>query len=175
MNRLRFSVLAGMVLTAALSRLIHHPPNFSPITAIALFGGAQFATKRSAFLVPLAAMFLSDLILGFHGLMPVIYACFALFVCFGFWLRKHRSAGNIFLVTLLASVLFFLISNFGVWGFSSMYPKTTLGLASCFLLAIPYFPNTVLGDLAYSVVLFGGLWLTERTITKTREPSTQPG
>ena len=173
MNSLRFSVLAGMVLTAALSRLIPHPPNFSPIAAIALFGGAQFTNKWAAFLVPLVAMFLSDLVLGLHALIPIIYACFALSVCLGFWLRRHRSAIRVLCMTLLASALFFFITNFAVWAFSSIYPKTAFGLISCYAMAIPYFPNTVLGDLAYSTVLFGGLWLTERTIVKTREPLVQ--
>ena len=91
MNKPRFLFLAGMILLAAASRLIPHPPNFGPIAALALFGGAQFADKRLAFLVPLAAMFLSDLVLGLHSLIPVIYGSFALIVCLGFWLRRRQN------------------------------------------------------------------------------------
>lgn len=93
MYRLRFLVLVGMILGAAASRLIPHPFNFTPIGAMALFGGACFADRRAAFLVPLAAMFLSDLAigllsgslsLGLHPLIPVVYGSFALIVCLGF-------------------------------------------------------------------------------------------
>ncbi|MEK6768780.1 MAG: DUF6580 family putative transport protein [Gemmatimonadota bacterium] len=91
MYRIRFFVLAGMILAAAASRLIPHPPNFAPIGAMALFGGACFAQKRWAFVMPLAAMFLSDLVLGLHRLMPVVYGSFALIVCLGFWLRRRRT------------------------------------------------------------------------------------
>ncbi len=85
MNRQRFLFLTGMVLLAALSRLIPHPPNFAPIAALALFGGAEFGHKREAFIVPLAAMFLSDLILGLHFLIALIYGTFALIVGLGFF------------------------------------------------------------------------------------------
>jgi hypothetical protein len=80
MNKPRSLFLAGMIILSAASRLIPHPPNFSPIAALALFGGAQFEDKGLAFLVPLAAMFLSDLVLGLHSLIPVIYGSFALIV-----------------------------------------------------------------------------------------------
>ena len=95
----RFYALAGITLAAAAMRLIPHPPNFTPVAAMALFGGACFATKRVAFLVPLVAMFVSDLAigllngdlsLGLHRLIPVVYGSFALIVCLGFWLRRHR-------------------------------------------------------------------------------------
>src|SRR5277367_5714919 len=115
MNKPRFLFLAGMILAAAASRLIPHPPNFSPIGALALFGGAQFADKRLAFLVPLAAMFLSDLIIGLHSLIPVIYGCFALIVCLGFWVRRNQSIRRIGDAALLGAILFFVTTNFDVW------------------------------------------------------------
>ena len=86
----RFIVIASMILVAAASRLIPHPMNFTPITALALFAGACFADKRWAFGVPLAALLLGDLVLGFHVLMPVVYGSFALSVCLGLWLRHRR-------------------------------------------------------------------------------------
>jgi hypothetical protein len=162
MNKPRFLFLAGMILTAAASRLIPHPPNFSPVAALALFGGAQFADKRVAFLVPLAAMFLSDVLIGLHPLIPVIYGCFALIVCLGFWVRRNQNLWRIGGAALMGAVLFFVVTNFGVWLFGSYYPKTGAGLLACFVEAVPFFWNTLGSDLFYSSVLFGGCRLAER-------------
>jgi hypothetical protein len=168
-NNLRFTVLAGMILGAAAFRVLPHPPNFSPIAALALFGGAQFADKRAAFLVPLTAMFLGDLALGMHATMPVVYGCFALMVCVGFWLRRRRSAGRVVAAALGASLLFFAVTNFAVWAGTGMYPKTVGGLAACYTAALPFFQNTLLGDLFFSGVLFGGLAMAERRLPELRE------
>jgi hypothetical protein len=161
MNKLRFFFLAGMILSAAASRLIPHPPNFSPIAALALFGGVQFADKRAAFFVPLVAMFLSDLVLGLHSLIPVIYGSFALIVCLGFWVRQNQSIHCIGGAALLGAILFFVTTNFGVWLFASFYPKTENGLLACYTEAIPFFWNTLSSDLIYTLVLFGGLRAAE--------------
>ncbi len=169
MNKTRFSVLAGMILAAAAFRILPHPPNFSPIAALALFGGAQFADKRAALIVPLAAMFLADLVLGPHALIPVIYACFALIVCLGFWLRRQRSTGRIAVAALTASVLFFIVTNFAVWAGTNMYPKTAAGLAGCYVAALPFFGNTLAGDLLFTAALFGGLALAEWRLPRLRE------
>ena len=91
----RLMVLIAIVLAAAGSRLIPHPPNLASISAITLFGGAYFSDKRLAFLVPLVALLLSDLILGFYNYMEVVYLSFALIVCIGLWLQKRRSAIHI--------------------------------------------------------------------------------
>ena len=161
MNKPRFTLLTGLVLCAALSRLIPHPPNFSPIAALALFGGAQFPDKRLAFAVPLGAMFLSDLVIGLHPLIPVIYGCFALITCLGFALRRRQSVWRIGAAALTGSLLFFLTTNFGVWAFGSFYPKTITGLLECYVAAIPFFQNTLAGDICYAAILFGGLRATE--------------
>src|SRR5438128_8384087 len=124
MHWYRFLVLIGLILAAATSRLIPHPPNFSPIGAMALFGGACFAQKRWAFILPIAALLLSDLALGLYRLMPVVYGSFALIVCLGFCLRRHRKAVPIAGAALTSSVLFFVLTNFGVWALGSLYPKT---------------------------------------------------
>jgi hypothetical protein len=168
-NHLRFTILVGMILAAAAFRIIPHPPNFSPIAAIALFGGAQFSDKRAAFLVPLAAMFLGDLVLGFHALIPVIYCCFALIVCLGFQLRRHRGAGSVALSALASSVFFFVVSNFAVWIGTDMYPRTIAGLGACFIAALPYFQNTLAGDAVFNAMLFGGLALAEWRVPRLRE------
>jgi hypothetical protein len=178
MYKIRFVVLTGMILAAAASRLIPHPPNFSPIGALALFGGACFPSKRTAFLVPLAAMLVSDLAigllrgdlsLGFHGLIPVVYGSFALIVCLGFWLRRRRNAMPIAGAALASSIIFFVLTNFGVWAFGSWYPKTWEGLVGCYVAAIPFFHNTLLGDAFYVSVLFGGLALAEKRWPVLRE------
>lgn len=185
MIQTRFYVLVGMILAAAASRLIPHPPNFAPIGAMALFGGAYFADRRLAFVVPLAAMFLSDLAigllsgdlsLGLHRLIPVVYGSFALIVCLGFWLRKRRTVVPIAGAALAGSLLFFILTNFGVWAFGSWYPKTWEGLVACYVAAIPFFHNTLLGDAVYNTALFGGFALAAYRFPVLRErPGLTPG
>jgi hypothetical protein len=174
MGKTRLLVIGGMILAAAASRLIPHPPNFSPITAIALLGGACFVEKRWAFVVPLAALLVSDVLLGFYRLMPVVYGSFALIVCLGFWLRSRRTAVPIALAALAGSLLFFIVTNFGVWALGTLYPKTTDGLLACYVAAVPFFQNTLLGDAAYTAVLFGGLALAEKWLPPMREPLKLP-
>ena len=169
MNNARFAFLVGMILVAAASRLIPHPPNFTPIAAMALFGGASFSDKRIAFLVPFAAMFLSDVVLGFNAVTPMIYGSFALIVCLGFWVRRHRALGPLAAMTVLSAVLFFVITNFGVWALGHLYPLTGTGLVECFVAAIPFFANTLLSDLLYSVLLFGSVTLAENLFADLRE------
>jgi hypothetical protein len=168
-------MLAAMILVAAISRLIPHPPNFTPIAAIALFGGAQFSSKRAAFLVPLIGLFLSDLVLGFYPITPVVYGSFALTVCLGFLLRQQRNALQVAGATIAGALLFFILTNFGVWVFETLYPKTMVGFAECYALAIPFFWNTLLSSLLYSAILFGGLALAEIRFTGLREYHPTPG
>ena len=174
MKKTRFIFLAGMVLVAAASRLIPHPLNFTPIAALAMFGGASFARKRAAFLVPFAALFLGDLVMGFYSITPVIYGSFALIACLGFWLRGRQTVWRIAGAATAGAVLFFLTTNFGWWALSTTYPKTPSGLIECYFAGIPYFRNTLLSDLIYSALLFGGLALAEKRwpILATTTPAT---
>lgn len=166
--RARFWLITGMIVGAALLRLLPHPWNFTPIGAMALFGGARFDRKRWAFSVPLAAMALSDLALSrLHGTgsypgIFVVYASFFLIVCLGLTLRGSRSAVRIGSAAIASATLFYLTTNFGVWAFSGMYPKTIAGLVGCYIAAIPFFGGTMAGDLFYSAALFGGLALAQR-------------
>jgi hypothetical protein len=171
MLRPRQEVLIMMILAAALTRLIPHPPNFAPIGALALFGGAYLSDKRFAFLVPFAAMLLSDLILGFYAHMEWVYGSFGLIVCVGLGLQSRRRAGWIAGASLSSSVLFFAITNFGVWAGGSLYAKGFAGLMACYVAAIPFFGNTVRGDGFYSLILFGGFALLERRFVILREPA----
>src|SRR5260221_1437161 len=162
MNKHRLTVLIGMVLAAVMSRLVPHPPNFTPVAALALFGGANFAETRCVCLVPLAALLLSDLFLGFSGLTLVVYGSFALIVCLGFWLRRRRTVGPIAAAVVSGAVVFFILTNLGVWALTPLYPRTLNGLAECYVVAIPFFWNTLAGDLVDSALHFGGLLLAEK-------------
>jgi hypothetical protein len=144
------------VLIGAVARIIPHMPNFAPIGAMALFGGAHM-NKKQALTLPLLAMVFSDFIIGFDS-VPMrfaVYGSFLLIVLMGMFIKNHVNAKNVIIVSLLASILFFIITNFAVWAFGSMYPKTALGLGEAYFLAIPFFRNTLLGDLFYSGVFFG--------------------
>jgi len=167
----RFIVLACMILAAAATRILPHPPNIAPITAVALFSGAYLSDRRLAFLVPLTALFLSDLILGFHNQMWVVYGTFALVVCIGFLLRRRWTPLAIAGAALASSILFFITSNFGEWALGSLYPKTAQGVLACFVAAIPFLQNSLVGDAMYSTVLFGGFALFERWWPALREPN----
>lgn len=150
-----FLVVTLMVFAAAFVRLIPHPPNFAPIAAMALFGGAYFNKKSFAFAVPLAAMFLTDSIIGFHSGMWIVYLSFALIVVIGMLILKKVSVKNVVLASVTASISFFIITNFGVWAFGTMYPKNIAGLIECYVAAIPFIHNTLIGDLFFSGIMFG--------------------
>jgi hypothetical protein len=157
----RFLVLAGLILVAALTRLIPHPPNFTAIGAMALFGGAYFDRKYLAFAIPLTAMFLSDIIIGFHPGMYAVYLSFILIVVIGMTLKDRKKIGNIFLAAVSASVLFFIITNFAQWISYPLYSKDITGLIACYVAAIPFFHYTLLGDLFFAGVLFGAFELAK--------------
>jgi len=157
----RFLTVTVMVLAAALLRLVPHYPNFTPVAAMALFGGAYFSNKKIAFIIPFAAMLLSDLILGFHSTMWAVYLSFALIIMIGFSLRRSKKISNIFLASVSSSVLFFAITNFAVWISGGMYPLSLTGLAECFTAAIPFFGYTAIGDLFYAGIFFGAFELAQ--------------
>ncbi len=151
----RFFTVLIMVLTAAALRLLPHYPNFTPVAAMALFGGAYFSNKKIAFLIPISAMLISDLILGFHSTMWAVYLSFALIVLIGFSLKNSKKISSVLLASISSSVLFFMITNFAVWISGGIYPLNLLGLGECFTAAIPFFHYTMLGDLFYVGVFFG--------------------
>ena len=162
MMKPRFLTLVGMIAMAAVIRLLPHPWNMTPVSAMALFGGAHFRRPLFAFGVPLLAMVASDAFLGFDSQTPLIYACFALIVVIGFWIKRDRSAQRITVGSLAASVLFFIVTNFGTWASGILYPRTGAGLAMCYAAGLPFFRNTILGDLGYTSILFGTFYLAGR-------------
>jgi hypothetical protein len=165
------------VVAATAMRLVPHPPNVTPIAAIALFGGAHFASTRAALAVPLLAMCLSDLLLGFgvDRVMPFVYGSFALIVVLGRLIRNRRSPLAVGGAALTGSALFFVITNLGVWLATDLYPRTAEGLGACYVAAIPFFRNTLAGNLLYASVLFGGFALAERRFPALlRQPLPRP-
>lgn len=167
--------IGTLIIAAALSRLIPHPPNFTAVGAMAIFGGAYFTRERWLILVPFLALWLSDLLLnnlvyqaytdGFtlfsvHSL-PV-YIAFALVVVLSHLFLQKQSGGRLLATSLTAAVLFFIVTNLGVWLSGEIYPLTMTGLIACFTAAIPFFGNTLLGNLFYTGVLFGAIWLINK-------------
>jgi len=162
--------LAIIALAAAL-RIAPHPWNFTPVGAMALFSGAIIRNRRLAFLFPILALFAGDIFVGFHKLMPVVYASFLVSVAIGFLLRDRRTVGRIGLATLLGAIQFFLITNFAVWAFGLSYPRSSAGLLACYIAGIPFFWNTLAGDAVYAALFFGGFALAERLFPALREPA----
>ncbi|HRZ77494.1 MAG TPA: hypothetical protein P5248_09020 [Bacteroidales bacterium] len=159
----RFAALSSIILLAALSRLLPHWPNFTPVAAIALFGGAHYGKRMQAFLVPLAALFLSDLVLGFHHTMWAVYLGFVLTVIFGLGLRGKVALLPLSATVMGSSVVFFLLTNFGSWLGSPFYAQTMTGLLTAYTAGLPFFLNSLAGDLFFSGALFGSFyWLQQR-------------
>lgn len=152
-------VLAFLLLGVA-SRLVPHPWNATPVMAIALFGGTHLS-RRWAILLPLSIVALSDLVLGWHRTIPFTWGAFLLTGFLAWWLRRRPTAGRILTASLAGSILFFVLTNFGVWVVGGLYPRTAAGFWECYVAAVPFFRSALMGDLVFTAVLFGGygLWL----------------
>lgn len=154
MNR-QLLIVSGMILVAAFSRFLPHPPNMTAVGAMALFAGARFPNKAWAILVPLLAMLLSDLFIGFYKSMIFTYIGFALVAVWGLALRGQRKPMAWLGGSVVASGIFYLISNIGAWWGSTFYEPTASGLAAALIAGLPFFPSTLVGDAVFTVVLFG--------------------
>ena len=139
-------IIIGLIVLAILTRLIPHPPNFAPITGIALFSAINFNNRFFKFFVPLISLVIFDLIIGFSLINIFVYLSFIVIVLVGNHFKKIKLKS-----VLISSIVFFIISNFGVWLIG--YPKTVSGIVMCYTAAIPFFINTILGDLFYSYIL----------------------
>ena len=158
----QFAIL--LIVLAAITRFIPHPFNFTAVGAIALFSGANFKDKRYAFLLPIIDMFLTDLFIGFHFSMLPVYTCFAFAVWIGIRIRKNQNIITIASVSLVSSLIFFLITNLPLWyADMGLYPVTIQGTMESYRMAIPFFKNQVVGDLFYNGVLFGVYHLVFRS------------
>ncbi|OGE31947.1 hypothetical protein A2631_02380 [Candidatus Daviesbacteria bacterium RIFCSPHIGHO2_01_FULL_44_29] len=155
----------GIITLAALSRLVPHIPNFAPITATALFAGI-YLPRKYAFIIPVCAMLLSDLLIGFDwSSLGYVYGSFIAIGVIGHWVRAHRAMSSLLIATVGSSLLFFLVTNFGVWANpNSWYPRTLAGLIECLVAGIPFYRNTLLGDVTYTLGMVGAYELIQRKI-----------
>lgn len=171
-NHARLAAILIAIFAAALFRLVPHPPNFTPIAAMALFGGACLGRRWLAFAAPLGALLLSDMVLGFYPELAFVYLSTAATVLIGWALAKRITALGVGAAALAGSLLFFAVTNFGVWLVMDYYPKTLAGLAACYVAAVPFFQNTLAGDLFFAAILFGGFALFEQRVPalRAREP-----
>lgn len=154
-------VIIAIISAGIATRFIPHLPNFTAVGAIALFSGAYFSSKRISLLVPIAVLFISDLIfqiiqpgLGFYKYQIFTYLGFISIIMIGWLLRNNKPAIGVATASLGSSIAFFLISNLGSWLTLSFYPKTLGGLITCYGAAIPFFHWNVLGDLFYNAIFF---------------------
>ena len=173
---LEFTIVAAFIFIGVIFRFLPHPPNFAPIAAIALFGGVYFS-RKIALILPILAMIISDLFLGFYSwrLMAVVYFSFLICVFLGFNLKNHKKWYTVLEYSLLGSVIFYLLTNFAVWIFTGWYPKNFEGLIQCYVMAIPFLKNTLLGNLFYASLFFGvyeiiGIWLRKKFKVSERIP-----
>ncbi len=175
-----------LIALAAGARLLAHEPNFTPLGAMALFSGVYLAgatarSRAASLAVPLAALLASDILIGFYnpGVMAAVYASFVASIAIGWVIRGRVTTTRVALGAVAGSVQFFLMTNFAVWLFQngSYYPKTLAGLASCFAAGLPFFRNTLAGDLFYTAAIFGAYALAhttvERLISNRRARATQ--
>lgn len=154
--------LIALIIAVSLYRIFPHPHNITPVMALALFAGTYFDKKWMAFTVPLASMFLADLFLGLHNTIIFVYGAMAIAVVIGFWLHNRVSSTKVIGATIGSSLVFFLISNFGVWLVSGFYSKTWAGLIECYTMALPFLQRSMMGDLLFSGVLFLSYWQIQK-------------
>ena len=151
---LKFYSAIILIIILAFSRLIPHPPNFTPILGMAVFAGAVFDKKVYSFLILLLAMILSDLFLGFHSSMFAIYFAICLNVVIGIYFINTIYYSKIFISLVSGSLVFFIITNFTVWFFSGMYPYSLEGLLACYTMGLPFLQNTIISSVLYGVGAF---------------------
>ena len=162
----RFLVLTILIICAALTRalplFIPHIWNFTAIGALAIFSGAQFNDRRLAFIMPLAAMAISDLFIG-SGFSMIVYLAFTVMVLCGFLIRNKVSVPNVALSSIAGAVIFFLLTNFALLYPVTLYPHNMQGIMASYIAALPFLNNMVAGNLIFSAVLFGSFYfLTKR-------------
>ena len=154
-ERNRNILIATIIILAVLSRLVPHPPNFAPITGIALFSSKKINNKLFSVFLPIIPLFISDLFIGISFINIFVYLSFIIIHFLGS-LSPKIDVKTVF----LSSVIFFIFTNLGVWYLG--YPKNIEGLIACFTLAVPFFVSTILGDLFYSFILFRSYKVAEK-------------
>ncbi len=167
MNPRLLSLLAIIAL-CALYRVLPHPWNVSPVAAMALFAGAHFSSRTLSLAVPLLAMVLSDWLLGFHSTMAFVYGALMLTTALGWLLKGRLKVWTVLAASLTGSVAFYLITNAGVWLVGSYYPSGLDGLAQSLTAGLPFFQHSLLGNLFFTALLFGGFYALERQFPRLR-------
>ncbi len=162
----RFIVLTLIVILAAFSRalplVIDHTWNFTAVGALAIFAGAQFSDRRLAFIMPLAAMALADILFLNNGFNLLVYTGFIAMVACGFLIRNKVNTTNVILASFISASVFYLITNFSFFYPATLYPRNFSGIIASYTAALPFFRNMLLGNLVYSAVLFGAFYLLVR-------------
>jgi hypothetical protein len=162
----RTLVIATLIAFAVLSRLIPHPPNFAAVGAVGLFAGASLANRWLSLLIPIGAMLISDIVIGFHWMCVIVYAAMALYVVAGWWAGHQIDARRLLVASLAGSVGFFIVTNFACW--LSMYERSWSGFVACYVAAIPFFQNTLASDLIFGTSLFAILKVAELKVPSLR-------
>ena len=147
---------AILSILTVLSRLLPHPPNFTTLGSSALFAGGKVGRPWN-YILPFATLVITDLIIGLHGTMPYVYGSVALIIWLGErFLNNKPSTGRLITIALASSTVFFLVTNFGVWMSTTMYPKTFAGLLESYLMGLPFWRNMLVADIVFTV---GFYWL----------------
>ena len=162
---IKILLIASIIFLVSLTRLVPHLPNFTPILALAIFGGAFLTNKRTALCVPIIAMFLSDLIIGFHSQIYAVYLSIIALSLLGNMIEK-KNIINLGIVGVSGSLFFFIVTNFSVWLTDGLYPLNVTGLMQCYIMAIPFFHNTLISTFIFLAILFTGYSLIEKRFSK---------
>ena len=158
---IKIILIISIIFLVSLTRILPHPPNFTPILALAIFGGAFLTNKRTALCIPVIAMFLSDLIIGFHSQIYAVYLSIIVLSLLGNMI-KTKNIKNLAITGFAGSLIFFMITNFSVWLSGGLYPLTIDGLLECYIMAIPFFHNTLISTLLFLGILFFGYTFAEK-------------
>ena len=158
-------LIASIIFLVSLTRLVPHLPNFTPILALAIFGGAYLSNRIIALSLPILAMFLSDLIIGFHSQIYAVYLSIIALSLLGNTIEK-KNIFNLGIAGVSGSLLFFIVTNFSVWLTDGLYPLNLTGLMQCYIMAIPFFHNTLISTIIFLAILFTGYSLIEKRFLK---------
>jgi hypothetical protein len=143
-----------LIFVLSLSRLIPHPPNFTPIITVAIISGYFFKNVYLSAMVLIISMLIGDLFIGFYTNMIFVYISLLFITIIFFKAVKKMNSKNLIIFAFLGSLVFFLISNFGVWIFANMYEKNLNGLMQCYLMAIPFFKNTLFSSIIFTYISY---------------------
>ena len=164
---IKILLIISVIFLVSLTRIFPHPPNFTPILALAIFGGAYLPNRITAISLPIISMFISDLIIGFHSQIFTIYATIIFLSILGH-LMKTKNFKNFAITGFTGSLIFFIITNFSVWLGGNLYPLTIDGIIQCYIMAIPFFHNTLISTILFLTILFFGYTFAEKKISNLK-------